>query len=469
MSALCDSDYCSEHVTKRNQNSLSKTVTHSPSSLTVNVHQPNNILLLRPTPTRFHRTASDNLQQWFSNYNTFKGSDTYVQDYEKHRRLGSIPFTAPPSPVTHSPINHTRTPTPPALSTTTASRDTTVTVTNIPDSGCHPSITPLDSQIRSPTMSDTPLAARTASGAVIHGSGITGQHIDCDFITLTHHPDMVPGYNLISTKELAGAGGISVFTPNNYYLFNAYDTKIIGSMIGKGSWNGRTYDANVSDFIRPTHPETEPQIVDLCSRYPFPPPPTEFNILTQMFGFTDASFGDNPITRRSRTGIIITWLGGPLDWTSTSQNLVTRSTQHAETTAFVTGGDIIIHGQHLFQELHNYGIPGVYQFTPTLIGQDNTPAIAYIQGNDTNSYATTRHYEISLHYAREHARNGIYLPFHIDTKYNMADMPTKINDDGNALCRLSDTFRTDHDDAHFALNIKHAQDTDTLNQEHDHA
>lgn len=66
---------------------------------------------------------------------------------------------------------------------------------------------------------------------------------------------------------------------------------------------------------------------------------------------SDASFGNNPTTRKSYQGLIFLLFGGPIDWAANKQRTVTTSSTEAELLALSTTAKETIWWERLFQEL----------------------------------------------------------------------------------------------------------------------
>ena len=56
------------------------------------------------------------------------------------------------------------------------------------------------------------------------------------------------------------------------------------------------------------------------------PSHTGIHILQDLAFFSDASYADDSLTRRSSHGLVVSFLGGTVDWKAAKQTTVTKST-----------------------------------------------------------------------------------------------------------------------------------------------
>ena len=66
---------------------------------------------------------------------------------------------------------------------------------------------------------------------------------------------------------------------------------------------------------------------------------------------SDAAFGDNLVTKKSTEGYLFTLFGGPIDWQSTKQKSVTKSSTEAELLALSHAATESIWWQRFFKEV----------------------------------------------------------------------------------------------------------------------
>jgi len=137
---------------------------------------------------------------------------------------------------------------------------------------------------------------------------------------------------------------------------------------------------------------------------------------SNLIGYFDSSWLDNPSDRRSTYGLAILWNGSPLLWKSKRHTMIIMSTCESEYLA----------GTELIRELswiRNILI-GLYQ-PPTL------PITVYSDNENANSIATTgvqhrtRHIEARHYYITEKVREGMIMVKYLPTKDMIPDMFTK--------------------------------------------
>ena len=157
-----------------------------------------------------------------------------------------------------------------------------------------------------------------------------------------------------------------------------------------------------------------------------------------MHGFTDSDWGGDSATRKSTSGYIFFWNGGPITWKSKMQSCIAQSTAEAEYIAASESSKEckwlrLIVG--VFE--HKGSEPSASQLAPTRIGCDNQAAISII--DNPRCSARTKHIELRYHLVRDYAQRGIVAFHYIPTAFNIADILTKpLN--SVVLRRLCDTF-----------------------------
>ena len=139
--------------------------------------------------------------------------------------------------------------------------------------------------------------------------------------------------------------------------------------------------------------------------------------LGRLVGWTDADWGGDPSTRRSRTGFAFKLAGAAVSWQSKLQPTVATSTVHAETQGAATATR---EGVWLRRALEDFSTPTV---GPVRIYADNQGQIA--QSKSLSLPDRAKHYDIQLHFVRERVGSGeldfVYTP----TAEQTADVFTK--------------------------------------------
>jgi Reverse transcriptase (RNA-dependent DNA polymerase) len=135
-----------------------------------------------------------------------------------------------------------------------------------------------------------------------------------------------------------------------------------------------------------------------------------------LAGFTDADFTGDKDDRKSMTGWIFTYNGGPISWASRKQKLVSQSTMEAE---LIAGSFATAEGIWLIR----LGSDFKHDLTPIPIFTDNQSSIAF--SNDSLNNSHTKHIDVHYHYTKEQINSGnIDLQF-IPSFENPADVLTK--------------------------------------------
>ncbi len=132
--------------------------------------------------------------------------------------------------------------------------------------------------------------------------------------------------------------------------------------------------------------------------------------------YTDSDYAGCKGTRKSVSGCILIYAGGPVAWSSKKQDNITLSATEAEYVAMTQG---IKDTMWLRTLLHEFGLP---QTLPTPVKVDNMGAV-HIARNPVTSHHS-RHVAVSMHYARE--KNGVDIDVqHIGAADQRADYLTK--------------------------------------------
>ena len=134
-------------------------------------------------------------------------------------------------------------------------------------------------------------------------------------------------------------------------------------------------------------------------------------------GYVDASWADDPKTRRSTTGALLYIGDNIVDWSAKLQPVIAHSTAEAEYIAadFITRKIVWI--RSLLEEL------GQKQQEATVIYEDNNACIAIAKGE--GSFEASKHIELRFHYLKDKLNNGTIYFEELNTKDQRADLLTK--------------------------------------------
>ena len=156
-----------------------------------------------------------------------------------------------------------------------------------------------------------------------------------------------------------------------------------------------------------------------------------------LHGFTDSDWAGDLTSRKSTSGHIFFWNGGPVSWKSKMQSCIAQSTAEAECIAASESSKEakwlrLIVG--VFE--HDGAEPSSAQMDATPIGCDNQAAIAII--DNPRCSARTKHIELRCHLVRDHMQRDIVKFHHVPAQCNIADLLTKPLDAVilQRLCRM---------------------------------
>ncbi|KAI2505530.1 hypothetical protein MHU86_8866 [Fragilaria crotonensis] len=138
---------------------------------------------------------------------------------------------------------------------------------------------------------------------------------------------------------------------------------------------------------------------------------------TLLAGYVDAAHATDLITRRSITGLVFMFCGGPIAYKSKIQPTVSTSSTEAEFLAAVHAAKIAKYLRSILSEL-GYAQPG-----PTTLYEDNAAAILMI--NASRPTPRSRHIDIQHFAIQEWKANREILLEHIPGIINSADSLTK--------------------------------------------
>ncbi|KAL5526219.1 hypothetical protein ACEPAG_7558 [Sanghuangporus baumii] len=135
-------------------------------------------------------------------------------------------------------------------------------------------------------------------------------------------------------------------------------------------------------------------------------------------GYSDSDYAGDWADRKSTTGFVFMFKGGPVHWQSKKQTVVAKSTAEAEYIAVSTAAIEAIWLQHFFKEINRS-----YKDEPVVIHVDNDPAIKIAE--EPIYLSKTKHINIQVHHIRDEvAKNRIALR-PIASSDNPADIFTK--------------------------------------------
>ncbi|KAK9200145.1 hypothetical protein WN944_015341 [Citrus x changshan-huyou] len=150
-----------------------------------------------------------------------------------------------------------------------------------------------------------------------------------------------------------------------------------------------------------------------------------------VIGYVDSDYAGDLDKRRSTTGYVFTFAGGPISWKSTLQSTVALSTTEAEYMAITEAVKEAIWLQGL---LENLGLAQEH----INVYCDSQSAI-HLTKNQVY-HARTKHIDVRFHFVREIVNEGKILLQKIKTVENAADMLTKEPGNCSRLWEEADKF-----------------------------
>ena len=157
--------------------------------------------------------------------------------------------------------------------------------------------------------------------------------------------------------------------------------------------------------------------VDACEKLPTSAPIPQGRSV-QLNCFIDVDHGDDRVSRRSQTGIILFGNSAPLLWYSKRQNTVESSTFGSEFVALQIVTELIT----LFRfKLRMFGIPSD---GPVNVFCDNEAV--YQNSSFVESHLKRKHNSICYHLVWEAVAAGKMVVFKVDGNENLVDLLTKL-------------------------------------------
>jgi hypothetical protein len=138
---------------------------------------------------------------------------------------------------------------------------------------------------------------------------------------------------------------------------------------------------------------------------------------TEIVGYSDASWGNDLEDRKSISGNVFLFAGGPISWLSKKQEIIALSSTAAEYISLAKAAEQAIFLKTLLEDF------GVIQKNPIKIYQDNNGA-RFIATNKNNT-KKSKHIEIKYHYVRDLIEKKLITVPYLATSEMPADMLTK--------------------------------------------
>lgn len=132
--------------------------------------------------------------------------------------------------------------------------------------------------------------------------------------------------------------------------------------------------------------------------------------------FSDADFAGDVETRKSTSGTVVLFNGGPVSWKSKRQSIVTLLTMEAEYVSLSSAVQETCWILNLLNEI-NYPRPNV------LVHEDNKAAISLL--NDPVYHQRSKHIDVKYHYVKSIVKDKNIKVIYCETSNMIADALTK--------------------------------------------
>ena len=134
-------------------------------------------------------------------------------------------------------------------------------------------------------------------------------------------------------------------------------------------------------------------------------------------GYSDASYADDPDSRKSTAGQVFLMANGPVTWKAKTLKRVSGSTGETEYVAVYEAGK---QGKWVIQWLEE---AEVYEDRPIEIKCDNDSAILHTK--NASGHGRLKHLDVKYHWIREAVELGDIKVTYVPTDDNIADLFTK--------------------------------------------
>ncbi|GLB45342.1 hypothetical protein LshimejAT787_2200050 [Lyophyllum shimeji] len=139
--------------------------------------------------------------------------------------------------------------------------------------------------------------------------------------------------------------------------------------------------------------------------------------VVKPIGYSDASYADDPDTRRSSAGYVFMSAGGPVGWKAKTQQRVSTSTGEAEYVGIFEAGKQAMWVTSWYLEVDQYFD------LPVTVFCDNDAAVSLSQ--NTSGHSKVKHVAVKTHWIREAVDCGDIHIEPIPSDDNLADIFTK--------------------------------------------
>ncbi|KAI0992075.1 hypothetical protein K3495_g16111 [Podosphaera aphanis] len=142
----------------------------------------------------------------------------------------------------------------------------------------------------------------------------------------------------------------------------------------------------------------------------------------QFAAYTDADWASDKMDRKSISGGVCMYYGGPISWSSKKQNSVATSSAEAE---YISQAMYAKQGQWTAQIIRDLRMPKIINKNGTTVQMygDNQGALALVK--NPHLHERSKHIDICYHFVRDLAEKGKLVIDYIPTSEMIADGLTK--------------------------------------------
>ncbi|XP_055840140.1 uncharacterized protein LOC129907788 isoform X2 [Episyrphus balteatus] len=144
-----------------------------------------------------------------------------------------------------------------------------------------------------------------------------------------------------------------------------------------------------------------------------------YNGNNDLFCYTDADWGSDATDRKSYSGYVVYFGGGPVAWESKKQHVIALSTMEAEYIAMCQGAKEVVFQRSLLAEMGFLK----YSKEATTMYCDNQGASFF--ANNEITHKRSKHIDIQYHYLKDKCSKNIISISYVPTNNNLADIFTK--------------------------------------------
>ena len=137
----------------------------------------------------------------------------------------------------------------------------------------------------------------------------------------------------------------------------------------------------------------------------------------KLTAYVDSDHAGDQDKGYSATGIVLYFVGGPVDWRSTMQTVVAISTVEAEHVAMPKACVMVLHFRNSLESMNEK------QEQATVMFEDNSGAVSL--SGSAKITPRTKHIDVMFHHVRSLVADGVVDVTYLKTELQRADILTK--------------------------------------------